>query len=153
MSKFIELSDYDASMHRDILEATTRKDDAIVEICEDRAIEEMRCYLSKRYDCDRIFTQTGDGRSQLVLMMAIDIAIYHIVSIHDPQNIRGTVSYTHLQERGLCVAAEKLGRGYRPLPLTGQRGGTAEGILQQPGSRGRDCLLYTSYKFAHLVKY
>lgn len=36
------------------------------------------------------------------------------------------------------MAREKLGRGYRPLPLAGQRGGTAEGILQQPGSRGRD---------------
>ena len=61
MSKFIELSDYDASMHRDILEATTRKDDAIVEICEDRAIEEMRCYLSKRYDCDPTFLTSYDG--------------------------------------------------------------------------------------------
>ena len=30
MSKFIELSDYDASIHRDILDALTRNDDAIV---------------------------------------------------------------------------------------------------------------------------
>jgi len=50
------------------------------------AVEEMRCYLSKRYDCDRIFTRTGDERSQLVLMMAIDIAVYHIFSIHNPRN-------------------------------------------------------------------
>lgn len=78
MSKFIELTDYDASIHREILDALTREDNAVVEICEDRAVEEMRCYLSKRYDCDRIFTRTGDGRSQLVLMMAIDIAVYHI---------------------------------------------------------------------------
>ena len=90
MSKFIELTDYDASIHREILDALTREDNAVVEICEDRAVEEMRCYLSKRYDCDRIFTRTGDERSQLVLMMAIDIAVYHIFSIHNP------VSYTHL---------------------------------------------------------
>ena len=62
MSKFIELTDYDASIHREILDALTREDNAVVEICEDRAIEEMRCYLSKRYDCDRIFTETGDRR-------------------------------------------------------------------------------------------
>ena len=37
MSKFIELSDYDASIHREILDALTREDDAVVEICEDRA--------------------------------------------------------------------------------------------------------------------
>ena len=36
MSKFIELSDYDASIHREILDALTREDDAVVEICEDR---------------------------------------------------------------------------------------------------------------------
>ena len=83
MSKFIELTDYDASIHREILDALTREDNAVVEICEDRAIEEMRCYLSKRYDCDRIFTETGNRRSQLVLMMAIDIAVYHIFSIHN----------------------------------------------------------------------
>ena len=56
MSKFIELSDYDASIHREILDALTREDDAVVEICEDRAVAEMRCYLSRRYDCDKIFT-------------------------------------------------------------------------------------------------
>ena len=38
MSKFIELSDYDASIHREILDALTREDDAVVEICEDRAV-------------------------------------------------------------------------------------------------------------------
>lgn len=40
MSKFIELSDYDASIHREILDALTREDDAVVEICEDRAVAE-----------------------------------------------------------------------------------------------------------------
>ena len=31
MSKFIELSDYDASIHREILDALTREDDAVVD--------------------------------------------------------------------------------------------------------------------------
>ena len=87
MSKFIELSDYDASIHREILDALTREDDAVVEICEDRAVAEMRCYLSRRYDCDKIFTATGDKRNQLVLMMTIDIAVYHLFSIHNPQKM------------------------------------------------------------------
>ena len=87
MSEFINLADYDASIHREILDALTREDDAVVEICEDRAIAEMRCYLSRRYDCDRIFSATGDGRNQLVLMMAIDIAVYHVFCIHNPRNL------------------------------------------------------------------
>lgn len=89
MSQFIDLKDYDASIHKEILDAVTREDQAVVEICEDRAVAEMRCYLSKRYDCDKIFAATGKERNQLVLMMAIDIAIYHIISIHNPQSIKG----------------------------------------------------------------
>lgn len=87
MSRFINLSDYDASIHRDILDALVREDDSIVEICEDRAIAEMRCYLSKRYDCDKLFSAEGDQRNQLVLMMLLDIAIYHVFCIHNPQKL------------------------------------------------------------------
>jgi phage gp36-like protein len=87
MSQFIDLTDYDASIHREILDALTRDDDTIIEICEDRAIAEMRGYLSRRYDCDRIFSATGTDRNQLILMMAIDIAVYHIFCIHNPQKM------------------------------------------------------------------
>ncbi len=89
MSQFITLDDYDASIHREILDALLRHDSpladsAIIEICEDRAIEEMRCYLDKFYDCNAIFGATGTARNQLVLMMALDIAIYHIFCQHNP---------------------------------------------------------------------
>ena len=57
MSKFIELTDYDASIHREILDALTREDNAVVEICEDRAVEEMRCYLSKRSPSQIVFSK------------------------------------------------------------------------------------------------
>ena len=42
MSDFIQQSDYDASVHREILDSLTRNDEAIIEICEDRTIAEMR---------------------------------------------------------------------------------------------------------------
>ena len=87
MSKFVELTDYDASIHRDILDALVREDETVIEVCEDRAIAEMRCYLSKRYDCNKIFEATGENRNQLVLMMVIDMAVYHIFCIHNPQKL------------------------------------------------------------------
>ena len=90
MSQFIELTDYDASIHREILDALTREDESIVEICEDRAVTDMRGYLSRRYDCDKLFSMTGDERNQLVLMMAIDITVYHIFCIHNPQKLSQT---------------------------------------------------------------
>lgn len=87
MSTFINPSDYDASIHQEILDAVTRSDSAIVEICEDRAIAEMRGYLQARYDCDTIFSATGNDRNQLILMMAIDISLYHIFCAHNPQKL------------------------------------------------------------------
>lgn len=87
MAAFINLEDYDASIHKEILDAITRSDAQIVEICEDRAISEMKGYLSGRFDCERIFSASGESRHQLVLMMAIDIAIYHLFCIHNPRNI------------------------------------------------------------------
>lgn len=87
MSKFIQIADYDASIHRDILDAVTRSDAGAVEICEDRAVAEMRGYLAARYDVDAIFAAEGEARHPLVLMMAIDIAIYHLFSMHNPQKM------------------------------------------------------------------
>lgn len=100
MSTFIHPTDYDATVHRDILDSVTRSDASLLEICEDRAIAEMRSYMSGRYDCDAIFSagieveQGEDGteritdhRHPLILMMAIDIAVYHLFSIHNPQKM------------------------------------------------------------------
>lgn len=87
MSQFIDIQDYDASIHREILDALVREDASLIEICEDRAIAEARCYLSRRYDCDKIFSAKGNARNQLVLMMVIDVAVYHIFCIHNPRNL------------------------------------------------------------------
>lgn len=89
MSNFITTADYDASIHAEILDQLLRKDSLsydpqIVEICEDRAIAEMRSYLNKIYDCDKIFSATGSDRHSLILMFALDITIYHIFCQHNP---------------------------------------------------------------------
>ena len=87
MSHFITIKDYDATIHKEILDALTRDDESLIEICEDRAIIDMRGYLSARYDVDAIFAAEGEARNQLVLMMAIDIAVYHLFCIHNPMKL------------------------------------------------------------------
>ena len=89
MDNFIDIGDYDASIHREILDALLRSgsadyDPQIVEICEDRAVAEMRSYMNKTYDCDAVFSARGKDRHPLVLMFALDIAIYHIFCQHNP---------------------------------------------------------------------
>lgn len=117
MSQFVELTDYDASIHREILDALVREDINIVEICEDRAIAEMRCYLSKRYDCDRIFSAIGTDRNQLILMMVVDIAVYHIFCIHNPQKLSQVRKsrYERAVEWMRQVANEKISIADAPL--------------------------------------
>lgn len=87
MSTFIVTTDYDASIHSEILNAIVRNDPAIIEVAEDRAIEEMKSYLTSRYDVDNIFSRQGAARHNLVLMFAIDMALYHLHSIHNPAKL------------------------------------------------------------------
>ena len=56
MAEFITPDDYDATVHREILDSLVREARNVIEICEDRAIDEMRCYMSQVYDCDSIFS-------------------------------------------------------------------------------------------------
>lgn len=92
MANFISIEDYDATIHREILDSLLRKESAsydpqIIEICEDRAIAEMRSYMNKTYDCNAIFSATGDDRHALILMFAVDITVYHIFCQQNPYKI------------------------------------------------------------------
>lgn len=91
MSQFIDVADYDATVHKDIIDSLTRCDDSILDICEDRAIEEMKSYLSARYDVEAIFAARGTDRHPLVLMMCLDIATYHIYSVGNPQKLNNGI--------------------------------------------------------------
>jgi phage gp36-like protein len=90
MSNFITLPDYDARLHREILDALVRNDETVIEIIEDQSIALMRSYLNTRYDCDAIFAATGGERNGLILMMALDITVYNIFCLHNPQKISQT---------------------------------------------------------------
>lgn len=91
MDNFINIRDYDASIHREILDSLLKgdaqADPSIIEICEDRAVAEMKSYLGHFYDTEKIFSQRGTDRHPLILMMALDIAIYHIFTLHNPYKI------------------------------------------------------------------
>lgn len=128
MSQFIDIKDYDASLHREILDALVRDDETLVEICEDRAIAEMQGYLSKRYDCNAIFSTTGKKRNQLILMMVIDIAVYHIFCIHNPQKLSQVRKdrYERAVEWMKAVASEEVSIDGAPLLPEEERAKKAE---------------------------
>ena len=88
MDNFIDIRDYDSAIHREILDSLLKgdamADPAIIEVCEDQAISEMKSYLGHYYDVETIFSQRAEQRHPLILMMCLDITIYHIFCIHNP---------------------------------------------------------------------
>ncbi len=81
MSSFINPKDYDSSIRRELLDAITREDAAVLEMAEDAAILEMKPYLNA-FNTNEIFAPAIEGqpdnRNKLVLMFAKDITIFHL---------------------------------------------------------------------------
>ena len=87
MNNFINVDDYDATIHREILDSLLREEagsSATVEVCENRAIATVRSLIGNRYDCDAIFAATGDQRNVIILKVCLDIAVYEIFCQHNP---------------------------------------------------------------------
>ena len=87
MNNFITVDDYDATIHREILDSLLREEagnSATVEVCENRAIATVRSLIGNRYDCDAIFAATGDRRNVIILKVCLDIAVYEIFCQHNP---------------------------------------------------------------------
>lgn len=86
MNNFIQITDYDATIHREILDSLLREEagsSATVEVCENRAIATVRSLIGNRYDCDAIFAATGDQRNVIILKVCLDIAVYEIFCQHN----------------------------------------------------------------------
>lgn len=87
MNNFIQITDYDATIHREILDSLLREEagsSATVEVCENRAIATVRSLIGNRYDCDAIFAAIGDQRNVIILKVCLDIAVYEIFCQHNP---------------------------------------------------------------------
>ncbi len=85
--KFITQEDLNASVHSEIVNAITRQDNTILDILEQRALEQMVGYLSARYDTQKLFNATAEQRSSILVSFAIDILLYHLFSAHNPQKM------------------------------------------------------------------
>lgn len=88
---FIELVDFPASIHDDILNALVKDIGKSITDNVDRTIDEMAAYLNGRYDTVAIFSATGDSRNKYMLRLALTITIYYIYLIHNPRKMTQTI--------------------------------------------------------------
>lgn len=115
MSDFITIEDYKSTMHLDILQPMVRNDEQAIEDAETMAIEEVKGYLSGRYNVDEIFGTLGTNRNSFIVMVVKDIAIYHLSCLHNPQK------FSQIRQTRYDQAIDKLERTqsgkYSPVGL------------------------------------
>jgi phage gp36-like protein len=88
MARFIAEGDYAMQIKNEIIKLLTAPADWFNSTklvrAEQTAIDQIRNYISKRYDCTVIFTPTSDEqpdtRDQFMVTITIDIALYHLYS-------------------------------------------------------------------------
>lgn len=123
MSSFIAKSDYAEHINNNVLDAITQTTDSKLDEAETRAIELMKGYLSARYLVDEIFNKTGSNRNPVIVMYAIDLALYFI---HSLINFRKIPDYRKERYNAAVEWLEKVNAGEinppgLPVPDTGDK--------------------------------
>lgn len=90
---------------------------------EKEAQEEVSGYLRPKYDCQAIFSATGEQRNRLIVMYTCDIALYHLVASM-PQKM-GTEIRKERYERAIkWLEGVQAGKIVPELPLVTDEDGT-----------------------------
>ena len=77
---FLTEEDYKVVIGQSSLGVSTQEDPRTRERAEKQALEEIAGYLRPRYDIERIFSAEGESRNSHLVMIACDIALYHLCS-------------------------------------------------------------------------
>lgn len=112
---FITDDDYSVQARQDVLALLDKSDDnSAFRQAEMYAISQITMRLAGRYDMDSIFSQTGDTRNAYIVMITIDIAIYHLYSQKAPRKIP---EYRDIRYRDAMDWLEDVGNGNTPTNL------------------------------------
>jgi len=83
---FITQADYLMLISSEDMELVKQSSDAIREKAESAAMDQAESYLSQRYDCHAIWTTEGEARNKMLVMVLIDLVLYHLHT-HLPQRM------------------------------------------------------------------
>jgi phage gp36-like protein len=112
---FIDDDDYEVQAKEEILNLLDPTEQRTgLRKAEKFAISEIRKYLGGRYDMDKVFDKEGDDRDAYIVMITIDIAIYHIYSKKAPRKIP---EYRDIRYRDALNWLTDVGTGEMPTDL------------------------------------
>ena len=85
---FIVDTDFEVQVRNEILTLLDGSDDkAAVELATRMATDQITQYIGDKYDCKTIFAATGDDRDHFIVMITIDILLYHLWAKRAPRKI------------------------------------------------------------------
>ena len=85
---FINDEDYEVQVRQEIKALLEGSDDTpVISMAERMAIDQIKSYIGGRYDVQTIFAQEGEQRDHFIVMITIDIALYHLWSKRAPRKI------------------------------------------------------------------
>jgi len=88
---YLTKSDLAKSIEQQLLETLDfNSDDSIITTACAQAMGQIKAYIIDKYDILAEFAKTGTSRDEMILMIAKDLAIYHIWSYVDPASIPNT---------------------------------------------------------------
>ncbi|GAB6121645.1 phage protein Gp36 family protein [Dysgonomonas termitidis] len=112
---FITDEDYDVQAQADVLKLLDGSDDKHrLRQAEKYAIGEINKRLAGRYDMASVFNKTDDDRDAYIVMITIDIAIYHLYAQKSPRQIP---EYRQIRYDNALEWLRDVGNGTNPTDL------------------------------------
>ena len=137
---FLSEADYIDHIQDAQLTALTVGDGTARTRMETKVQEEISIALRVRYDVDTIFAQTGNARNQLVVMLMVDMVLYHLHKRINPGQVPELrlSAYNNAKEDLDKIAS---GMYAVDLPLEGDADGDGtddKNVVQWGGATARD---------------
>ena len=82
---FLTEDDFDVQVKDEILGLLGNN--GTIERAERMALDQVKAHISGRYDVATIFGQTGDNRDHYIIMIVIDMLLYHLWAKKAPRQI------------------------------------------------------------------
>lgn len=115
---FITENDYAVVIGKDSLKVISGASAESRYKAEQEAIEEISGYLRPRFDCDSIFGAEEWKRNQIIVMIAVDIAIYHLTA-SAPQRMGAEIRKERYDRAIKWLEGVQAGKIVPDLPLAG----------------------------------
>lgn len=85
---FLTPEDYSALIRNEIKDILLENyNDAKLRAAEQMAIQQVKSYLSGRYDTNQLFSATDDQRNAYIVMIVIDCTLYHLYTSTVPKRM------------------------------------------------------------------